>query len=128
MFRVLNIIVIFTLDNVNIHRQKKYFMFSAIIDLKEVYQSLTIDIIGKCAFGIEVNSLQPSKIDRSNKFYKTAIDTFSTFTMTNRWMAYFWTLFFNMFPGVLPAQFLFPANQMDCKSLPNRSIHIYIIG
>ena len=83
--------------------------------MKEVYASLTIDVIGKCAFGIEVNSLQSSEIDRSNKFYSSALETFSAFLLTNRWISYFWLFFFNMFPELLPGSLLFPAKQMDCK-------------
>ena len=88
--------------------------------MKEVYQSLTIDVIGKCAFGIEVNSLQNNGIDVANKFYSSAIETFSSFIITNRWMSYFFLLFFNMFPELLPASLLFPTKQMDCKFIPIR--------
>ena len=38
------------------HKMKAFnILNSAVINMKEVYQSLTIDIIAKCAFGIEVN-------------------------------------------------------------------------
>ena len=83
--------------------------------MKEVYQSLTIDIIAKCAFGIEVNSVQPSTLNKSSKFYSSAIDTFSSFVMTNRWASYFFLVFFNIFPEALPASVIFPGKVFDCK-------------
>ena len=86
--------------------------------MKEVYQSLTVDVIGKCAFGIEVNSLQKDRLDTTNKFYSSAVDTFSSFVISNRWMSLFWLFFFNMFPELLPVSSLFPTKQMDCKYLP----------
>ena len=85
--------------------------------MKEVYQSLTIDVIAKCAFGIEVNSVQPSGLDKSSRFYSSAVETFGSFTMSDRWTAYFFLLFFNMFPEILPTSLLFPGKAMDCKFL-----------
>ena len=86
---------------------------SAVINMKELYQSLTIDVIAKCAFGIEVNSVQPSGINKSSKFYSCAIETFSSFVFSNRWAAYFFNLFFNIFPDALPASVIFPQKQWD---------------
>ena len=83
--------------------------------MKEVYQSLTIDVIAKCAFGIEVNSLKPTGIDKTNKLYRSAIDVFAAFLLTNRWIGYFFIFAFYIFPDLTPASWTFPADTMDCK-------------
>ena len=92
-----------------------YFYSGAVINMKEVYQSLTIDVIAKCAFGIEVNSVKPSGIDTSSKFYTTVLSVFSAFCMTNRWMSYIFLVFFNLFPEAAPASIIFPEKIFDCK-------------
>ena len=83
--------------------------------MKDIYQSLTIDIIAKVAFGIEVNSVQPSGLNKSSKFYSSVVETFGSYTMSDRWTSYFFLVFFNMFPGALPASVILPGKQMDCK-------------
>ena len=83
--------------------------------MKEVYECLTIDVIAKCAFGIEVNSVKPSGLDKSSKFYKAVVGTFSAFCMTNRWMSYIFLVFFNLFPEAAPVRFIFPEKIFDCK-------------
>ncbi len=88
---------------------------SAVIKMKEIYQSVTIDIIAKCVFGIELNSVEPSTLNKSNRFYSSAINTFSAGAMTNRWISYFWLLFFNIFPEALPASVVLPGKVFDCK-------------
>ena len=85
--------------------------------MKEVYQALTIDVIGKCAFGIEVESLKSDRIDGSNRFYSSAIEAFASFVLTNRWMSYFFLVGFNMFPGLIPSAWLLPTTQFDCKCM-----------
>ena len=82
--------------------------------MKEVYQALTVDVIGKCAFGIEVNSLKSDQIDISNPFFSSAVEVLGSYNITNRWMSYLF-LFFNIFPELAPSEGLFPAKQMDCK-------------
>ena len=76
---------------------------------------MTIDVIAECAFGIEVNSLQPNGIDKSNKLYKAAIDTFAAFRLEDRWSSYFMNLAFYMFPDLMPISMSFPTSTMDCK-------------
>jgi hypothetical protein len=83
--------------------------------MKEVYQSLTIDVIAKCAFGIEVNSVQPSGLNKTSKFYSAVTETFASFVMTNRWTSYIFLVFFNIFPEAAPASFILPEKIFDCK-------------
>ena len=108
------------------------FNYSAIIEFKTIYQSLTIDVIAKCAFGIEINSLQPKGIDKTNKLYKAAIDTFAAFAFTDRWTSYFFLLGFYMFPDLMPVSMSFPTGTMDSKcildvSLVQKIIVMYFI-
>ena len=94
--------------------------------MKEVYQSLTIDVIAKCAFGIEVNSVKPSGLDKSSKFYTTVAETFSAFCMTNRWVSYIFLVFFNLFPEAAPASIIFRDKTFGCKLMLLLSKHQFV--
>ena len=97
---------------------------SAVIEFKTVYQSLTIDVIAKCAFGIEINSLKPNGIDKTNKLYKAAIDTFAAFAFTDRWTSYFFLFGFYMFPDLMPVSMSFPTGTMDSKCILQSKLYI----
>ena len=110
-----------------LYRKLLYYLiistYSAVIEFKTVYQSLTIDVIAKCAFGIEINSLKPNGLDKTNKLYKAAIDTFAGFNFTDRWTSYFFLFGFYMFPDLMPISWSFPTGTMNGKFILQTQIH-----
>ena len=75
-----------------------------IVDLKPVYQGFSMDIIAKCAFGIEMDAYR----DREQSLAKAGRDLFQGFSASNWGESIFFGLF-NHFPFIMKFINIWPA-------------------
>ena len=67
----------------------------AVVNIKEMFQCLSLDIIANCAFGIETDSFK----NPSNELFKSCMKTFTDLQISNMGDNIAFHLFFGLFPG-----------------------------
>ena len=80
------------------------------INITSLYHAVTVEMIGTCAFGININCLQKTKVDTENTIYKAA-QVFNDFTAKSMAQSIF-TVVMDLFPDTIP---FLPEEQCNSK-------------